>query len=156
MRMRPTFTLFCLLSAGCAAAGAGAGVGSTVTLSRPDGAPVVCTKPPQSWLDSQEGVGVASAIPDLVQLLTAQSTADARALDAIMRDAPTTEALGVLDYRLCLEYGDGTLTRDVDSRWLLDLRPRAYKAVKGLEGGEADAEAPRPSPEEHVPASFSA
>jgi len=136
MSMRPTLTLFWLLSAGCATAGAGTEAGSTITLSRPDGAPVVCTKPPAGWLDSQEGVGVAAAIPDLVQLLTAQSTADSRALDAIVRDAPTTEALGVLDYRLCLEYGNGTLTRDVYSRWLLDLRPQAYEAVKGLGGSD--------------------
>ncbi|MCG6956365.1 MAG: hypothetical protein LJF04_10295 [Gemmatimonadetes bacterium] len=134
MRTRRTITLLCLLSAGCATAGASTEAGSTLTLTRPDGSPVVCTKPPSAWLDSQEGVGVASAVPDLVQLLTATSKPGSKTLDTVVRDAPTKEALAVLDYRLCLEYGDGTLTRDIYTQWLLDLRPQAYQAVKGLAG----------------------
>lgn len=134
MRMRPLLTILCLLSTGCATAGAGTDPGSTLMLKRPDGAPVVCTKPPEQWLDAQEGVGVAAAVPDLVQLLTTSSTSDARKLDAVVRDAPTPAAFAVLDYRLCLEYGNGTLTRDLYVQWLLDLRPRAYKAMKGLTG----------------------
>jgi hypothetical protein len=134
MPIRRTLTLLCLVSAGCATAGVDTEAGSTLTLNRPDGSPVVCTKPPSTWLDSQEGVGVAAAVPDLVQLLTTSSKPDSKTLDTIVRDAPTKEALAVLDYRLCLEYGSGTLTRDVYTQWLLDLRPRAYKAVTGLAG----------------------
>jgi hypothetical protein len=134
MPMRRTLTLLCLLSAGCATAGGVTEAGSTLTLTRPDGSPVVCTKPPASWLDSQEGVGVAAAVPDLVQLLTATAKPDSKTLATVVRDAPTQEALAVLDYRLCLEYGGGTLSRDIYTQWLLDLRPRAYKSVKGLEG----------------------
>jgi hypothetical protein len=133
MRMHRTLALLCLLCAGCATAGTDTEAGSTITLSRPDGSPAVCSKPPSAWLDSQEGVGVAAAVPDLVELLTGTSTKDSKKLDTVVRDAPTKEALGVLDYRLCLEYANGTLGRDVYTEWLLDLRPRAYKAALGLQ-----------------------
>ena len=135
MRMPPMLALTCLLAAGCATAPVATGGGSIVTPTRPDGTPVVCMRPPQALLDSQEGIGVAAGLPDLVQALVSSSGHNADNVGAVLRDAPTTTALDVLDYRLCLEYGKGTLSRDVYTEWLLDLRPRAYRDVHAPTGG---------------------
>ena len=164
-----SLALLCLVSAGCATAGDSGGP-STLALKRPDGASAVCTRPPEAWLDSPAGVGVAAAVPDIVQRLvsssgqgtnlsqgtsqggppgggppgggppgggppsgspqkeTASKTGDL--LDAVVRTAPNRRALDVLDYRLCLAYGKGILSRDVYVYWLLDLRPQAFEAVR--------------------------
>lgn len=186
MRTRLThlgsLALLCLVSASCATVGANPDEPTTLSLTRPDGGSVVCTRPPEAWLDSQGGVGVAAALPTIVQDLvtagggTARTTvkpsgggppaggagtgdsssrgADAsRAtpgaskaatgatgksgdlLDAVVQSAPNPQALNVLDYRLCLAYGKGILSRDVYVQWLLDVRPRAFKAVRHARDG---------------------
>lgn len=182
MRIRFTHfrssALLCLVAAGCATAGGDASGPSTLALTRPDGGSVVCTRPPEAWLDSQGGVGVAAALPDIVQQLVGgggkaagaaagpsqggappQDTAAGGApptgmppsrsapsisqgtekksgdvLDAVVQTAPNPQALDVLNYRLCLAYGKGILSRDVYVHWLLDLRPRAFAAVRHRQG----------------------
>jgi hypothetical protein len=172
-----SLALLCLVSAGCATTGDSGGP-STLALTRPDGATAVCTRPPAEWLDSPAGVGVAAAVPDIVQRLVSSSgqgtdlskaapeggppgggppgggppgggppgggpptgnpqkgaaskTGDL--LDAVVRTAPNRRALNVLDYRLCLAYGKGILSRDVYVYWLLDLRPQAFEAVRNTQ-----------------------
>jgi hypothetical protein len=165
-----SLALLCLVSAGCATAGADSDAPSTLALTRPDGVSAVCTRPPEAWLDSPAGVGVAAAVPDIVQSLVSSSGQGTEAsqtaaqggppsggppgggppaggpptgspqkasasktgdlLDAVVRTAPNRRALEVLDYRLCLAYGKGILSRDVYVHWLLDLRPQAFKAAR--------------------------
>ncbi|MCG6988870.1 MAG: hypothetical protein LJF06_11910 [Gemmatimonadetes bacterium] len=164
-----SLVLLCLVSAGCASAGDSSGP-STLALKRPDGVSAVCTRPPEAWLDSPAGVGVAAAVPTIVQSLVSSSgqgtdlsqgtaqggppggappgggpptgspqkgaaskTGDL--LEAVVQTAPNTRALDVLDYRLCLAYGKGILTRDVYVYWLLDLRPQAFDAVRNAKDG---------------------
>lgn len=164
-----TLSLLCLGLASCATANPNEP--ETLSLTRPDGAAAVCTRPPAAWLDSPGGVEVAGALPNLIEaLVSAPGTAngtvsgaaaqqqgaakrgspdggppggappgagsakratpqDGDLLDKVIRSAPSPHALDVLDYRLCLAYGKGVLSRDTYVYWLLDLRPRAFKAV---------------------------
>jgi hypothetical protein len=164
-----SLALLCLVSAGCASAGDSSGP-YTLALKRPDGGSAVCTRPPEAWLDSPAGVGVAAAVPTIVQSLVSSSgqgtdlsqgtapggppgggppggvppgggpptgspqkgaaSKTGELLDAVVQTAPNTRALDVLDYRLCLAYGKGILTRDAYVYWLLDLRPQAFDAVR--------------------------
>lgn len=149
MRLTPASSFLCLVSAGCATMGPAADATSTLSLTRPDGVIAVCTRPPAPWLDSTDGVGVAGAVPDIIQHLVSSpakspTTDEAGAksvapqgdlMDAVVRSAPTARALDVLDYRICLEYGKGIVSRDAYVHWLLDVRPLAFKAVGGARGG---------------------
>jgi hypothetical protein len=152
-----SLTSLCMVSAACATAGANADMPTTLSFTRPDGGAAVCTRPPKPWLSSPAGVGVATSMPDIIQRLIAAAPKAAGGtqepdasqqkgpptrgpqagaagsgdvLDAVLKTAPTPKGLDVLDYRVCLEYGKGTLSRDAYVHWLLDLRPQAYRSAR--------------------------
>lgn len=96
---------------------------ASVHMIRRDGIEVECRPPARELLGSEHGIDVSVAIPDIVQQLLAPGGTDTQRAVFILRRVRNADALTVLEYRLCLEYGSGTLTPRAYTRWLEQVAP---------------------------------
>jgi hypothetical protein len=121
-----------LVAAGCATSDTSR---ESVTHTRPDGEVVTCTRPPEAMLGTDLAAGLSAGFPGIVQTLLSSDPVAKKVAD-IVQDAPTTDLVQVLDYRLCLEYGDGVLPKATWDQWQHDIRPAVERRARA-EAGEA-------------------
>jgi len=85
-------------------------------------------------LGTDLAAGLSAGFPGIVQMLLSSDPVGKKVAD-IVQDAPTTDLVRVLDYRLCLEYGDGVLPKAAWDRWQHDIRPLVERRARDAEGG---------------------
>jgi len=120
-----------LVATGCATSDTSR---ESVTHTRPDGEVVTCTRPPDAMLDTDLAAGLSAGFPGIVQTLLSSDPV-ARKVADLVQDAPTPDLVQVLDYRLCLEYGDGVLPKPAWDQWQRDIRPAVERRARAGEGG---------------------
>lgn len=103
---------------------------------------MTCTRPPDQMLGTDLAAGLSAGFPGIVQTLLS-SDAVAKKVADIVQDAPTTDLVRVLDYRLCLEYGDGVLPKAAWDQWQQEIRPAVERRAREAAGG-AGPSAPSP------------
>ena len=97
---------------------------------RSDGEVVSCQRPPSSWFDTEEAIGTSADFPFLLQEMESSDQLRQK-VDRVLRDVDTEETLEVLAFRFCLEYGNGTMSRQAYSQWTDSVLPEAREAVRG-------------------------
>lgn len=102
---------------------------SVIRRTRPDGEVVSCRHPPAAWFDTDDAVGMAAAFPDLVQAMESSESVDEK-VDRVLEAVDSLKTLEVLDYRLCLEYGSGTLSEHAHEEWVGTVYPRAVESLE--------------------------
>ncbi len=113
----------------------------SVTHTRPDGEVVTCTRPPDAMLGTDLAAALSAGFPGVVQILLSSEAVGKKVAD-IVQDVPTPDLVRVLDYRLCLQYGDGVLPKPTWEQWRQEVRPSLERRVRA---SQADTGASTPS-----------
>lgn len=116
----------CLALAGCMVPEARP---ETVTHTRADGEVVSCNRPAPALMTTEQAQGLSAAFPDIIQELGASGNEQDKIGDLLAR-APTPDLLDVLDYRVCLAYGEGELTKEAWTAWQETIQPALDRRVR--------------------------
>ncbi|MCA9739218.1 MAG: hypothetical protein KC645_16440 [Gemmatimonadetes bacterium] len=109
-----------------------------IRMVRPDGVSVECNAPAQEIADAALPE-IGAALSGLLETLQSQAPVEQKA-DEFRPLASTPAELDVLDYRICLEFGEGVLDAADFTQWREQIRPMLATGMRSV--SELTARAP--------------